>query len=75
LARSSRPEIVNSDQGCPFACKNYVQHLKDDTISMDGKERALDSIYIENFWPAIKYQHLDLNPAGDGIILFQKASR
>jgi putative transposase len=34
---------------------------------MDGKGRALDNIFIERFWRTIKYQHIYLNPADDGI--------
>lgn len=45
------PEIVNSDQGVQFSCKQYVGYLKDIGIhiSMDGKGRCLDNIYIERF--------------------------
>jgi putative transposase len=35
-------------------------------ISMDGKGRALDNIWIERFWKSIKYNHIYLNPADDG---------
>jgi putative transposase len=41
---------------------------------MDGKGRALDNIYIERFWRTIKYQHIYLNPADDGITLYQGIS-
>jgi len=59
-----KPEILNSDQGVQFTCKEYIDYLKDQsiTISMDGKGRALDNIYIERFWRTIKYQHIYLNP-------------
>ena len=72
-----KPEIVNSDQGSQFTCKEYVQYLKDESIniSMDGKGRALDNIFIERFWRTIKYQHIYLNPADDGITLYQGISR
>jgi putative transposase len=42
---------------------------------MDGKGRALDNIFTERFWRAIKYQHIYLNPAQVGIILYQGISR
>jgi len=42
---------------------------------MDGKGRALDNIFIERFWRTIKYQHIYLNPAEDGITLYQGISR
>lgn len=38
---------------------------------MDGKGRALDNIYIGRFWRTIKYQHIFLNPADDGITLYK----
>ena len=67
-----KPSILNSDQGSQFTCKEYVEYLKAQhiQISMDGKGRALDNIYIERFWRTIKYQHIYLNPAQSGIDLF-----
>ena len=67
-----KPSILNSDQGSQFTCREYVEYLKDQhiQISMDGKGRALDNIYIERFWRTIKYQHIYLNPAESGIDLF-----
>ncbi len=77
IARHGRPEILNSDQGSQFTCELYVQYLKDQKIkiSMDGKGRALDNIYIERFWRSLKYQHVYLNPAKDGQQLFQGIDR
>lgn len=68
-----KPEILNSDQGSQFTCLAYVELLKKEgiKISMDGKGRALDNIYIERFWRTIKYQHIFLNPADDGITLYK----
>ncbi|MFQ5446762.1 MAG: DDE-type integrase/transposase/recombinase, partial [Saprospiraceae bacterium] len=45
------PEILNSDQGSQFTCSGYVNFLKKQgiQISMDGKGRALDNIYINDF--------------------------
>jgi putative transposase len=72
VATYGKPEIINSDQGCQFTCKLYVDYLKNQQIriSMDGKGRALDNIYIERFWRTIKYQHIYLNPAADGLELY-----
>jgi putative transposase len=68
-----KPEILNSDQGSQFTCIEYVSYLKEEgiRISMDGKGRALDNIFIERFWRTIKYQHIYINPAEDGISLFK----
>ena len=73
VADHGPPEILNSDQGSQFTCLEYVSYLKEQgiKISMDGKGRALDNIYIERFWRTIKYQHIYLNPADDGRQLFQ----
>lgn len=72
VERYGKPEIMNSDQGSQFTCKQYVEYLKTKgiKISMDGKGRALDNIYIERFWRTIKYQYVYLNPAVDGIRLY-----
>ena len=73
IKKYGKPEILNSDQGSQFTCKEYVSYLKQEgiKISMDGKGRALDNIYIERFWRTIKYQHIYLNPAEDGISLYK----
>lgn len=67
-----KPEILNSDQGSQFTCIEYIKLLKKEgiLISMDGKGRALDNIYIERFWRSIKYRHIYLNPANDGLELY-----
>lgn len=72
IATHGKPEIINSDQGSQFTCQQYVEYLKQKEIkiSMDGKGRALDNIFIERFWRTIKYQHIHLNPAEDGIALY-----
>ncbi len=68
-----RPEIMNSDQGSQFTCSQYIELLQYEKIriSMDGKGRAIDNIFIERFWLSIKYRHIYLNPAEDGIELFK----
>lgn len=73
IARHGKPDILNSDQGCQFTCRDYVEYLRDQgiRISMDGKGRAIDNIYIERFWRTLKYQHVYLNPARDGLELYQ----
>ncbi|MEO1714176.1 MAG: integrase core domain-containing protein, partial [Bacteroidota bacterium] len=69
--------ILNSDQGAQFTCQAYVELLKAENIqiSMDGKGRAIDNIFIERFWRTIKYQHIYLNPADNGLILFRGIQR
>jgi putative transposase len=73
VTQHGKPEILNSDQGSQFTCLDYVSYLKKHRIqnSMDGKGSALDNIYIERFWRTLKYQHIYLNPAEDGISLYK----
>ena len=64
-----KPEIINSDQGTQFtsACYvDFVKNLQTVKISMDGKGRALDNVYIERFWRTIKYDKLYLERPENG---------
>jgi len=63
-----KPEIINSDQGSQFTCKKWVEYLESQEIkiSMDGKGRAIDNVYIERLWRTVKYDHIYLYPANDG---------
>jgi putative transposase len=58
-----KPEIINSDQGSQFTNEDYVKLLQseDIKISMDGKGRALDNIFVERFFRTLKYEHIYLN--------------
>ena len=68
-----RPEIVNSDQGSQYTSALWINYLEglDIKVSMDGKGRALDNIYIERFWKSIKYDYIYLNPSEDGYDLLK----
>ena len=54
------PEIFNTDQGRQFTCDAFIKVLKDNEIkiSMDGKGRALDNIFIERLWRTVKYEDI-----------------
>ena len=54
----TKPEIFNSDQGSQFTSPQYVELLKSAgvRISMDGKNRALDNVFIERFWRSAKWE-------------------
>lgn len=56
------PEIFNMDQGSQFTSENYVGKLLEKSIkvSMDGKGRALDNIFIERLWRSLKYEEIYL---------------
>ena len=51
-----KPAIVNTDQGCQFTSEEWVSFLKSNEvqISMTGKGRCLDNVYIERFWRSLK---------------------
>lgn len=68
-----KPQIVNSDQGCQFTCKEWIEYLKQEQIqiSMDGKGRAIDNIFIERLWRTVKRDYVYLQPAADGLELYQ----
>ena len=68
-----KPEIINSDQGSQFTCDDWIEYLnsEDIKISMDGKGRATDNIFIERFWRSLKYDYVYLNPVNDGVELYQ----
>jgi putative transposase len=53
-----KPEIFNTDQGCQFTSEAFVQVLLKAgiTISMDGRGRALDNIFVERLWRTVKYE-------------------
>ena len=67
-----KPEILNSDQGSQYTSAMWTQYLEKEEIqiSMDGKGRALDNVWIERFWKSIKYDYIFLNPAEDGFELY-----
>jgi putative transposase len=58
----SRPEIFNSDQGSQYTSKDFTQVLKRAgvRISMDGKGRAFDNIFVERLWRSLKYEEVYL---------------
>ena len=63
VERYGIPEIFNSDQGSQYISKKFTSLLENYRImiSMDGKGRALDNIYIERFWKTLKYEDIYLN--------------
>jgi len=73
ISKYGKPEIVNSDQGTQYTSALWTQYLEQNKIliSMDGKGRALDNIWIERFWKSIKYNYIYLNPADDGLELYE----
>ncbi|TWT34790.1 IS3 family transposase [Blastopirellula retiformator] len=56
------PEIFNTDQGAQFTSRQYTDRLKSSAIeiSMDGRGRALDNVFIERLWRSVKYEDIYL---------------
>lgn len=73
IAQYGKPEIINSDQGSQFTCALWIEFVdgSDIKISMDGKGRALDNIFIERLWRTVKQDYVYLNPASNGTELYQ----
>src|SRR5712672_3210907 len=63
LGRYGRPEIFNTDQGSQFTSEDFTGTLKDHgiTISMDGKGRCMDNIFVERLWRSLKYEEVYLH--------------
>lgn len=60
---TATPEIINSDQGCQFTSEEWIEFLREKgiRISMTGKGRCLDNVYIERFWRSVKREEFYLN--------------
>jgi len=58
--KNRHPEIFNSDQGCQFTSNDHTGLLKDAgiKISMDGRGRVFDNIFIERLWRSLKYEDI-----------------
>jgi putative transposase len=56
------PEIFNTDQGCQFTSAEWTGKLTDlgVKISMDGKGRWMDNVFIERLWRSVKYERVYL---------------
>jgi len=63
LRLHGRPEVFNSDQGTQFTSESFtgVLHREGVTISMDGRGRAYDNIFVERLWRSVKYEDIYLN--------------
>jgi len=63
LAKYDIPDIFNTDQGSQFTSFAFTDtlHAKGIRISMDGRGRWLDNVFIERLWRSLKYEHIYLN--------------
>ena len=63
LAKYGKPDIFNTDQGSQFTSFAFTNVLREDGIhiSMDGRGRWLDNVFIERLWRSLKYENVYLN--------------
>lgn len=68
LQRYGKPEIFNTDQGAQFTSEAFTSVLIENEIkiSMDGRGRAQDNIFIERLWWTLKYQYIYLHSFDNG---------
>ena len=68
LARYGKPQIFNTDQGAQFTSVAFTGKLESAgiAISMDGRGRFMDNIFIERLWRSIKYEEVHLKAYADG---------
>ena len=61
--RISKPEIFNTDQGSQFTCSEFTRCLLDAgvKVSMDGRGRVYDNIFVERLWRTVKYEEVYLH--------------
>jgi len=59
----SKPEIFNSDQGPQYTSEDFINVLKNEDIriSMDGRGRLYDNIFVERLWRTVKYEEVYLH--------------
>ena len=70
LTKYGKPEIFNTDQGSQFTSFDFTGVLKkaEITISMDGRGRCMDNIFIERLWRSLKYEAVYLHEMTDGFV-------
>jgi len=68
LARFGKPEIFNTDQGSQFTSTAFTSRLEAAgiRISMDGRGRWLDNVFVERLWRSLKYEEVHLKAYADG---------
>ena len=66
--RNGTPEIFNTDQGSQFTSFAFTARLREAgiRISMDGRGRCMDNIFIERLWRSLKYEAVYLHEIADG---------
>lgn len=77
ITEHGAPDIINSDQGSQFTSALWKEAMQEARvrISMDGKGRAIDNIFIERLWRSVKYEYVYLTPEKDGLIFYNGLRR
>jgi len=67
IERNGAPEIFNTDQGSQFTSEDFTGVLKSNeiAISMDGKRRWVDNVFVERLWRSVKYEEVYLHAYDD----------
>ena len=67
--RKGRPKIFNTDQGAQFTSAAFTDKLEATgvRISMDGRGRWLDNVFVELLWRSLKYEEVDLKAYANGL--------
>jgi putative transposase len=60
--RGGKPEIFNTDQGVQYTARSFTGRLEETgvLVSMDGRGRALDNVFVERLWRSLKYEEVYL---------------
>lgn len=74
---SGQPQIFNTDQGAQFTGEAFTGRLAGAgiRISMDGRGRALDNVFVERLWRSVKYEEIYLRDYADGAEAWQGLNR
>lgn len=74
IDRHGQPEIINTDQGSQFTSEIFTHSVlsRNIKLSMDGKGRAIDNVFIERLWRSVKYESIYLNPPESGVNLYRQ---
>ena len=66
ITRYGIPEIFNTDQGCQFTSDEFtgLLHRHGIQISMDGRGRWVDNVFVERLWKSVKYENVYLHAYG-----------
>ena len=73
IEHHGKPQIINSDQGSQFTCALWTEYVESEKIriSMDGKGRATDNIFIERFWRTVKQDYVYICVPSNGTELYK----